>query len=108
MTGKFALILLYWHAFSAVLPDANIKALCLDNDNIKVLHMQSQDQKPKILDQVRSIMRLHHYSIHTERTYINLIKRYIAFHRMKSRKDLANGERRIEAFLTLNQRRGFT
>lgn len=62
--------------------------------------MQSQDQKPKILDQVRSIMRLHHYSIHTERSYIDWIKRYIAFHLMKSREDLAGGERKIEAFLT--------
>ena len=70
--------------------------------------MQSQDQKPKILDQVRSMMRLHHYSIHTERTYIVWIKRYVAFHRMKSCEDLADGERKIEAFLTLNQRRGFT
>ena len=62
--------------------------------------MQSQDQKPKILHQVRSIMRLHHYSIHTERSYIDWIKRYIAFHLMKSREDLAGGERKIEAFLT--------
>jgi hypothetical protein len=46
--------------------------------------MQSQDQKPKILDQVRDVMRLHHYSIHTERTYLDWIKRFIAFHRMKS------------------------
>lgn len=62
--------------------------------------MQSQDQKPKILDQVRDTMRLHHYSIHTERTYIDWIKRYIAFHRMKSRDDLVDGERKIETFLT--------
>jgi integron integrase len=45
-------------------------------------------------------MRLHHYSIHTERTYLDWIKRYIAFHRMKSRDDLAEGEKKIEAFLT--------
>ena len=62
--------------------------------------MQSQDQKPKILDQVRDVMRLHHYSIHTERTYLDWIKRYIAFHRMKSRDDLVEGEKKIEAFLT--------
>jgi hypothetical protein len=62
--------------------------------------MQSQDQKPKILDQVREVMRLHHYSIHTERTYIDWIRRYIAFHRMKSRDDLVEGEKKIEAFLT--------
>ena len=62
--------------------------------------MQSQDQKSKILDQVLNMMRLHHYSIHTERTYIDWIKRYIAFHRMKSRENLADGERKIEAFLS--------
>ena len=100
MTGKFALILSYWHGFRAVLPDTNIKSLCPDNDNVKDLLIQSQDQKPKILDQVRDTMRLHHYSIHTERTYIDWIKRYIAFHRMKSRDDLADGESKIEAFLT--------
>ncbi len=45
-------------------------------------------------------MRLHHYSIHTERTYCDWIKQYIHFHKMKSRDDLQNGEARIEAFLT--------
>ena len=63
--------------------------------------MQSQEQNPKILDQVHSVMRLLHYSIHTERTYIDWIKRYVGFHRMKSCDDLADGERKIEAFLTL-------
>lgn len=70
--------------------------------------MQSQGKKPKILDQVRSMMRRHHYSIHTEQTYIDWIKRNIAFHRMKSLRYLPNEECKIEAFLTLNQRRGFT
>jgi integron integrase len=45
-------------------------------------------------------MRLHHYSIHTERSYTDWIKRYIHFHRMRSREDLANGESKIETFLT--------
>ncbi len=45
-------------------------------------------------------MRLHHYSIHTEQTYLDWIKRAIAFHRMKSRDDLAEREKKIEAFLT--------
>src|SRR5437016_3413370 len=30
--------------------------------------MESQSPAPRLLDQVRSFMRLHHYSIHTERT----------------------------------------
>ena len=45
-------------------------------------------------------MRLHHYSIHTERTYCGWIKRYIHYHSMTSREELINGEAKIEAFLT--------
>ncbi len=45
-------------------------------------------------------MRRGHYSIHTERSYCDWIKRYVAFHKMKSRSDLANGEDKIESFLT--------
>jgi len=45
-------------------------------------------------------MRLHHYSIHTERTYCDWIKRYVRFHNMTCRNDLADGEEKIEAFLT--------
>jgi site-specific recombinase XerD len=54
----------------------------------------------KLLDEVRDFMRLHHYSIHTERTYCDWIKQYVHFHQMKSRKDLTDGEKKIEAFLT--------
>ena len=53
--------------------------------------MRSQEQTPRLLDQVRDVMRLHHYSIHTERSYTDWIKRYIHFHHMRSREDLANG-----------------
>ncbi len=62
--------------------------------------MESKDQPPKILDQVRNVMRVHHYSIHTERSYLDWIKRYITFHHMRSREDLAGAEAKIEAFLT--------
>jgi len=54
----------------------------------------------KLLDEVRDVMRLHHYSIHTERTYCDWIKRYIRYHSMISRQDLIEGEAKIEAFLT--------
>jgi len=54
----------------------------------------------KLLDEVRDVMRLHHYSIHTERTYCGWIKRYIQYHSMTSREELINGEAKIEAFLT--------
>ena len=62
--------------------------------------MSSQGQTPRLLDQVRDTMRLHHYSIHTERSYIDWIKRYIQFHLMRSRQDPADVEGKIEAFQT--------
>ena len=62
--------------------------------------MEGQQETPRLLDQVRNVLRLHHYSIHTERSYIDWIKRYIHFHQMRCREDLADGERKIEAFLT--------
>ena len=52
------------------------------------------------MDEVRNVMRLHHYSIHTERSYCDWIKRFIQFHQMKSREDLKDGELKIEQFLT--------
>ena len=55
---------------------------------------------PRLLEQVRNVMRLGHYSIHTERSYVDWIKRYIHFHHMRTREDLANGEGKIEAFCT--------
>ncbi len=58
-------------------------------------------KKRKILDEISDFMRLHHYSIHTERAYSDWIKRYIRFHNMTKREDL-NGEeeKKIEVFLT--------
>lgn len=82
------------------MPGINIKAKSLGRENLKDLSVQSQEIKIKLLDQIRQVMRLHHYSIHTERTYLDWIKRYIEFHRMKSREDLAEGEKKIEAFLS--------
>ena len=60
----------------------------------------STPQAPKLMDQVRNYMRLHHYSLHTERAYCDWIRRYVSFHHMKSRDDLQDGERKIEEFLT--------
>jgi site-specific recombinase XerD len=54
----------------------------------------------KIMDEVRDVMRLRHYSIHTERTYCDWIRRFIHFHNMKSRDDLDDGEKKIETFLS--------
>ncbi|THB81387.1 MAG: integron integrase [Desulfobacteraceae bacterium] len=61
--------------------------------------MSTQTHK-KLLDQVRDLLRLKHYSIHTERTYCDWIARYVRYHGMKSRQELEDGEKKIEAFLT--------
>jgi site-specific recombinase XerD len=56
--------------------------------------------KLKLLDQVREVVRLKHYSIRTERSYADWIKRYIHFHNMQSREELNGGEQKIELFLS--------
>lgn len=60
----------------------------------------SINRTPNLLDDVRQLMRVRHYSIHTERAYCDWIRRYIRFHGMQSREDLRGGEKHIEAFLT--------
>lgn len=35
---------------------------------------------PRLLDQVRGRLRMRHYSLRTERTYVHWIKRFIVFH----------------------------
>lgn len=54
--------------------------------------------KPKLLDQVREVIRLKHFSIRTEETYIHWIKRFIIFH--KKRHPLEMGEQEIREFLS--------
>jgi integron integrase len=54
----------------------------------------------KLLDQVREVMRLKHYSIRTERTYCDWIRRYVRFHRMSSREQMLPAEPKMEGFLS--------
>jgi integron integrase len=56
------------------------------------------DDKPKLLDLVRNTIRLKHYSIRTERAYIDWIKRFILFHH--KRHPASMGAPEIRAFLT--------
>src|SRR2546426_6744155 len=60
----------------------------------------TRSQQPKLLDAVRQVLRLHHYSIHTERSSVEWIVRFVRFHGMRSRDDLFPAEPKIEAFLT--------
>ena len=54
-----------------------------------------------LLDEVHEVMRRRHYSIHSERTYVEWIKRYVLYFGMRERKELlVDKERRVEKFLT--------
>lgn len=53
---------------------------------------------PKLLDQVRNLMRVRHYSLRTEEVYTYWIREYIIFH--GKRHPGETGEQEITAFLT--------
>jgi integron integrase len=62
------------------------------------LPVPRQQNKPKLLDQVRELMRLRHYSLRTEEAYVGWMRRYILFHGKRHPRDL--GESDIARFLS--------
>jgi integron integrase len=54
--------------------------------------------QPKLLDQVRAVIRSKHYSRRTEETYIDWITRYVRFHKTRHPRELSSAD--ITAFLT--------
>ncbi|MGZ8163567.1 MAG: phage integrase N-terminal SAM-like domain-containing protein [Methylobacter sp.] len=46
--------------------------------------MQNNNTPPKLLDQVRDRIRVKHYSIRTEKHYVQWIKCFILFHGVRS------------------------
>ena len=60
----------------------------------------ARSQQPRLLGDVRRVLRLHHYSLHTERSYVHWIVQFVRFHNMASRQDLVPAESKIQAFLT--------
>jgi integron integrase len=55
-------------------------------------------QQPKLLDRMRAAIRVLHYSLATERNYIQWAKRFIYFHGKRHPKDMGVAE--VEAFLS--------
>jgi integron integrase len=55
-------------------------------------------EKQKLLEQVRQKIRLKHYSIRTERSYVAWIRRFILFHGKRHPAEMGAAE--VEAFLT--------
>jgi integron integrase len=54
--------------------------------------------KPKLLDQVRDVIRRKHYSIRTEQAYVDWIKRFIIYHDKRHPSEMAEEE--VTEFLT--------
>jgi len=54
--------------------------------------------KPKLLDQVRDVIRRKHFSIRTEQAYVDWIRRFILFHNKRHPKEMA--EQELTEFLT--------
>jgi integron integrase len=59
---------------------------------------QPSKRGPRLLDQVRNVIRCKHYSIRTEQSYVDWIRRYIYFHNKQHPKDMS--EAHISEFLT--------
>lgn len=47
---------------------------------------------PKLLDQVRTVARVKHFSLSTERAYVSWIRRFILFHHKQHPKEMAEDE----------------
>ena len=55
-------------------------------------------EKTKLIENVRNVIRMKHYSIRTEETYVGWIKRYIFFHNKRHPSEMSENE--ISEFLS--------
>jgi hypothetical protein len=53
---------------------------------------------PKLLDQIRARIRYRHYSIRTERAYVDWARRFVLFHGKRHPREMGAAE--VERFLT--------
>ena len=61
------------------------------------------DGQPRLLDQVRDRIRRKHYSIRTEKAYVDWIRRFVLHHNKRHSRDMGAVE--VEGFLTGRPRR---
>jgi Phage integrase, N-terminal SAM-like domain len=59
---------------------------------------QPLPQPRKLLDHVRDVLRVNHYSVRTEEAYVGWIRRYIFYHNKKHPRDMGSLE--VELYLT--------
>src|SRR6266705_2552528 len=73
-------------------------------DMAVTLPIQAARNKPKLLDQVRDVIRRKHFSIRTEQAYVDWIRRFILFHGKRHPSEMAEAE--VTEFLTYLAREG--
>ena len=61
-------------------------------------HKLVSRDSPKLLDRMRAEIRVRHYSIRTEETYLDWARRFILYHNKQHPKDLGADE--VQAFLS--------
>jgi integron integrase len=57
-----------------------------------------EPRQPRLLDEVRRLLRYHHFSIRTEQAYLHWVRAYVRFHGLRHPAELSGGD--IESFLT--------
>ena len=67
-------------------------------DMAAILPAKAKQNKPKLLDQVRDVIRRKHFSIRTEQVYVDWIRRFILFHDKRHPREMAEAE--VTQFLT--------
>ena len=91
--------------------DPSLQTLISQNQGERSTHHRPLQKEPSpthgqgtarednlLVNRVRDLIRLKHYSIRTEKSYLSWILRYIDFHNKRDPKEMANPE--IEAFLS--------
>lgn len=84
--------------FSKSLRSISQQNLILSTEILRCSLLPMETRPRKLLDQVRDVIRLKHYSYRTEQNYVYWVRRYILFHNKQHPKDMGVPE--IEAFLT--------
>jgi site-specific recombinase XerD len=67
-------------------------------DMLPTVSISPSNNKPKLLDQVRDVIRRKHFSIRTEQAYVDWIRRFILFHNKRHPAEMA--EQELTEFLT--------
>jgi integron integrase len=103
--ARNALLLLYSDVLQQALGDIPVARLRAGSDLAQQTfgHLEScpdatPTRQPKLLDQVREVLRARQYALNTEECYLNWIRRFILFHDKRHPRDM--GKIEVELFLT--------